>query len=190
MGIEAVKGLELWRPRVYNEWEAIREGAWYGAAGSNTCQLSANRLYAAYVYVPRDMSIDRIGVSVYAEDEGSVMRLGLYVDADRDGYPDTLVLDAGIVDVSVAGEKEVVIAQHLCAGSYYVAFLGDGAPALYANTAPRTRTPLGMITARPSLYTQTWWVDVDYGALPETFPTGGAADYREYQVGMRVAGVW
>ena len=190
MGIEVMRGLELWRPRVYNEWEALRAGAWYGAAGTNTYQVSANRLYAAYVAVPRDVSIDRIGVSVHTGDADKSVRLGIYEDADRDGYPDRLVLDSGTVEVAEAGEKDLVIAQHLYAGSYYVAFLGDGAPALYANTAPRTRTPLGMITAKPSLYTQTWWVDVDYGALPHTFPAGAAADYREYQAGIRVAVVW
>ncbi len=187
MGTDIHRGLELWQPRVYNEWEALRAGAWFGAAGSNTHQLSADRLYAAYVAAPRDVVVDRVGVSVYAADSGKTLWLGLYADDDRDGCPDRLVLDAGTVDVSTAGDKEIAVDVQLHAGSYYIAFLGDGTPQLSANTAPRTRTPLGMIAAKPSLYVQTWWVNRDAGPLPELFPSGVTADYREYQVAMRVA---
>ncbi len=187
MGIQIHNGLELWRSRVYNEGEALRAGAWYGAAGSNTHTLAANRLYGAYLAVPRDVVVDRIGCSVYTADNEKIVRLGIYEDRDRDGYPDCLVLDAGVVDISAAGDKEITIGEALGAGSYYIAFLSDGAPALYANTAPRTRTPVGMIQAKPSLYTHTWWIDHACGPLPDPFPGSAVADYREYQVGIRVA---
>ncbi len=61
MGIDIREGIELWQPRVFNEWQAVRPGSYYGGAGSNVQNISSNRLYATYLAIPRAVTVDRIG---------------------------------------------------------------------------------------------------------------------------------
>lgn len=186
MAIDTHEGIELWRPRIFDEWQLAKAGAFIGGAGSNTAALVANRLYATYLHVPRGMTVDRIGLTVYEAAAGAI-RLGIYRDSDLDGELEELVLDAGTVDCGTTGEKLITITQHLEPGIYGLAFVSNATPKLWANSDPRWRCPLGQQGAGIGYYGTGWWVALDYGDLPATFPAGQATVNDEWQVAVRVA---
>jgi len=187
MGIEVHEGLELWRPRVFNEWQAVRPNSYYGGAGSNTQQITANRLYATYLALPRGVRLDRIAVSVYEGVESGHLRLGIYRDDNLDTYPESLVLDAGAVDASTSGEKAVSIGLHLEPGIYFLTFVSDATPKLWLNADPRWRCPMGQ-GASLSYWHNVWQVNSHaYGPLPDPFPSGAAGVNDEWQIAVRVA---
>ncbi|MCK9355817.1 MAG: hypothetical protein M0R22_01525 [Dehalococcoidia bacterium] len=187
MGIEVHEGLELWRPRIFNEWQAVRTGSYYGGTGSNTQQIANNRLYATYLAVARGVTVDRIGTTVYEAAAEGHLRMGIYRDDDLDAYPESLVLDAGAVDVSTTGEKAVSIDLHLPAGIYFLAFVSDAMPKLWLNSDPRWRCPIGQ-GAAVGYYCNAWQVNSHaYGALPDPFPSGALGMNDEWQIAVRVA---
>jgi hypothetical protein len=67
--------------------------------------LNNNQMQATVLYVPRSVTIDEIGIAVTAAGlspaEG---RLGIY-DADSNGKPNNLIVDAGIYDATTPGDK-------------------------------------------------------------------------------------
>jgi len=189
MGIEVHEGIELWRPRVFNEWQTMRLNSYFGGAGSNTQQVPANRMYATYLALPRPVTIDRIGASVYEGAENAHLRLGIYRDDDLDTYPESLVVDAGEVEAVTAGEKAISIDLHLPAGIYFLAFVSDGLPRLWLSAEPRWRSPLGQ-GETPGYYATAWQVSTQpYGPLPDPFPSGALAMNDEWQVAVRVVGL-
>jgi hypothetical protein len=58
---------------------------------------------------------------------GAVIRLGIYSPSSSTGLPSTLVLDAGTVDATSTGYKQITISQSLNAGHYYLCALSQGA---------------------------------------------------------------
>jgi hypothetical protein len=96
--------------------------------GTSTVNITANRLYAMPMYIPSAVTVTRIGVKVETGATGGA-RLGIY----RGNVALTvapLVLDAGTVDTSTTGDKEIVISQLLEAGWYWLVMVGDGAPGI------------------------------------------------------------
>lgn len=74
------------------------------------------------IYVPfpvgEALTADRIACSVTANGTaGAVVRLGIY--GDTDGQPDALIVDAGTVDSTTNGYKEITINQALTSGGLY-----------------------------------------------------------------------
>ena len=189
MGIDIHEGIELWRPRLFNEWQAVRTGSYYGGAGSNVASIVANRLYATYLALPRAVTVDRIGLSVYEAAEGGNVRMGIYRDDNLDTYPESLVLDAGVVDTSTTGEKAITIDRHLSAGIYFLAFIADATPKLVLAADPRWRCPIGQ-GASVGYYGNVWQVNSHaYGELPNPFPAGASSVNDEWQIAVRVASV-
>jgi hypothetical protein len=84
-------------------------------------------LYYIPIFVAEDHTYIRIGVNVTAGVAG-LIRLGIYNWAA--GLPDTLLLDAGTVNPAGLGIAEVVIAQLLARGYYFLAGVGNVAPTL------------------------------------------------------------
>lgn len=80
-------------------------------------------LIAAPFPVHSAMTFDRIGIEVTTSAASGVVRLGIY--GDSDGIPGSLILDAGTVDASTTGAKEITISQQLTPGMYYVASVGQ-----------------------------------------------------------------
>jgi len=190
MGIDIHEGIELWRPRMFNEWLALRPGSYHGGTGSNTASIVANRLYATYLVIPRAVTVDRIGLTVYEAAEGAHLRLGIYRDDNLDAYPESLVLDAGVVGGDTTGEKTITIDQHLPAGIYFLAFVADGTPKLWLQADPRWRCPMGQVGTGIGYYGNVWQVNSQaYGVLPNPFPTGAASINDEWQIAVRVASV-
>lgn len=67
-------------------------------------------------------TLDRIGVAVTTAagaGGGGVVRLGIYSD-DGTGRPGTLILDAGTVDATTTGVKEITISQAVTRGVYWL----------------------------------------------------------------------
>jgi len=189
MGIDIHQGIELWRPRMFNEWQAVRPGSYYGGAGSNTQSIYANRLYATYLAVPRGVMVDRIGVVINEAAVGGSLRMGIYRDDNLDTYPDSLVLDAGAIDVGTTGEKTIEMSQHLEGGIYFLAFISDATPKLWLQADPRWRCPMGQ-GAAVGYYANVWQVNSHaYGPLPDPFPAGAVGVNDEWQIAVRVASV-
>jgi hypothetical protein len=90
-----------------------------GAVGDNNSAMTAHRLYYTPVFVPRDNTADRIAVWVTTGVALSVVRLGVYAADPDSGLPTSLILDAGTVDSSSNGAKEITIAEALDGGVWY-----------------------------------------------------------------------
>ncbi len=71
-----------------------------------------DQLRTSPFFVSRDIQIDRIGVHVLTAQATGSTRLGIYESGD-DGLPHRLLIDAGTVDTSTTGFKEITIAVTL-----------------------------------------------------------------------------
>ena len=80
---------------------------------------------ASLIQLAGSTTFDRIGVHVTTAVSGATVRLGIY--ADSVNRPAALVLDAGTVDASSTGYKEITISQTLSAGVYWLAAAAQGA---------------------------------------------------------------
>ena len=186
MGIESHDGIDLWKPRLFNPEVVMRPGSYYGMWGTNAFSTGADYLVGQYWPLFRGATFDRIGISVQTAEADKSMRLGIYADADLDGYPDQLVLDAGVVSLGATGVKTVTIDQHLPAGLYFLALLGNSASALlWMEDVPKYYSPLGTGSA-PGLPTFAWKVQQDYGALPDPFPSGATGVNDNWGVCLRL----
>ncbi len=187
MGIEIHDGIELWKPRIFDPRQVMVPGSFYGLCqGTNTAALTADQLYGQYFPLPRGATFDRIGIDVHTGAAGKHVRLGIYRDDDLDGYPESLVLDAGLVDVATSGEKHIIINQHLEAGLYFLAFISDGAPTLWLTSTPAYPSPLGLggtIAYPVFVYAKT---AVGYGVLPDPFTAGGSGQNDAWSIALRL----
>ncbi len=94
----------------------------------------ADRLYYVPIFVPEQTIYDRIGVEMTDNGGvGSVFRMGIYKWSA--GVPGALVLDAGTVDAASNGQKLITISQELPRGYYYIAYISDGDPKMWACNA-------------------------------------------------------
>lgn len=123
-----------------------RSGCYITILGGNTGTGApgASSLRASPIDLAAACTADRIGVEVTTLAASSTVRLGIYADG-TDGLPGTLLLDAGTVDTTTTGFKEITISQALTAGRWWLAAVSQGA-------APTVRTN-GGVQMIP-LYTQ------------------------------------
>lgn len=85
---------------------------WPFNAGPVNQTTIADRLRTSALFISKDVRIDRIGVQVQTAQATASTRLGIYESGD-DGFPDNLLLDAGTIDSSTTGFKEITIDQVL-----------------------------------------------------------------------------
>jgi hypothetical protein len=83
-------------------------------AGAITTKSSINTSYLIRVFIPRAMTVDRIGLEITTNIALSTVRLAIYTDVND--VPTALVLDAGTIDSSTTGYKEITINQALNPG--------------------------------------------------------------------------
>jgi hypothetical protein len=83
-------------------------------AGAVTTKSSITTSYLIRVFIPRAMTVDRIGLEITTNIAASTVRLAIYTDVND--VPTALVLDAGTIDSSTTGYKEITINQALNAG--------------------------------------------------------------------------
>lgn len=119
--------------------------------GQGNTAITANRIYYQVIYVPESVSYDRIGIYVGVGD-GAGGTIDLRIFEWTTGVPSTLVLSAGTVNSNAAAAKEIVIAQTLTQGLYFLACRGDNTPSLVAPAAGRVeRLPVtGLSTTNAS----------------------------------------
>lgn len=163
-----------------------KPGRYFGSfltGGALTTQAvgSVNSLRAFPFFVPKTERFDRISINVATAGTGTTprVRLGIYAD-DGSVYPGALVLDAGEIDVSTTGVKELTIDQKLIGGKlYWLVLVGQDTASLVVNAIsaadaiPVSGFDSGL-TGTPYLgyaHTQT------YGALPASYPTGSPVDW-------------
>jgi hypothetical protein len=80
--------------------------------------------------VPVETTYTRIGLQVQTAAASSTIRLLIYNAEATEGYPEDILLNAGTVDSSSTGAKEITISETLSAGHYWVACVPDGTPAV------------------------------------------------------------
>ncbi|KKM21598.1 hypothetical protein LCGC14_1633810 [marine sediment metagenome] len=93
---------------------------WYSNAFGTAAIIDGFVLYFP-IYVAVDTTFVRIGTRVASGSGSGTARLGIY--NWNNGLPGTLLLDAGTVDLSTTGNKEIVINQTLTQGYYFTAFV-------------------------------------------------------------------
>jgi len=158
-------------------WTHYRKGGYgYGchsvpARGSvSTLSLNADYLYAFAFYNPVSTLFDRIIIYVQTPVAGALVRLGIYGD-NGSVYPGNLVLDAGTVDASTVGVKEILISQTLGAGLYWLVCLSNAAPTLGGQTGVNQYAPIGVWNPY-TLPRNAYIGGYTFGALPNPFPPG------------------
>ncbi|MEU7170314.1 hypothetical protein ABZ949_02335 [Micromonospora tulbaghiae] len=132
-------------------------------------------LCGAPFFVGQPRGFDRIGVEVTTAAAATNVRLGIYADTGG-GLPGALVLDAGTVDASTTGTKELTISTGLLApGEYWLAAVAQGGSptfrALSGSAWPIGITTLAAATASVVYAGGCTAAAAVTGALPSTFPT-------------------
>lgn len=104
-------------------------GWWYGSEGrgNGTAGETNNKTTATPFWVPTPTKIDKIACEVISGVSGAVVRLGIYNASEKD-LPADVILDAGTVDASTLGVKEIfIIPVTLKPGLYFLAATPQGA---------------------------------------------------------------
>jgi hypothetical protein len=122
-------------------------------------------------FLSSSITLDRIGAECTGAIASTVYRLGIY-NSNSDGYPSSLILDAGTIDTSTTGAKEITISQALTPGLYYFASVNQGAagnPTMrcYSSTSGNN-APLGATSMQTTSYTSSIFQASVGGALPAT----------------------
>ncbi|WP_104084263.1 hypothetical protein [Cryobacterium sp. Y11] len=162
---------------LFGGFRKMVSGNYYGANGGmpGTNAFANQQMWAAPLWVPRAITIDRLACEVTALVAGSTVRLGLYGSTAED-TPGALVLDAGTVDSATTGIKEILaLSTRIPAGLYWLAAVSQGGtPTLRSignSSAPPVASTLGGGSTGPNSYYQNGVV----GALPATFTAVGAS---------------
>ena len=78
----------------------------------------SDRLFMTPFETRVDNTVNRIGINVTVASAGQLCHLGIY-SSNAEGLPGDLLLDAGFIDCSTTGEKEIVLEQSLKGGELY-----------------------------------------------------------------------
>ncbi len=134
--------------------------------------LQQYRLFALYIIVPRDLTVDRITVNVTTLDIGKTARLGIY-NCDSSLQPSSLVLDCGTVSTTNVAVVAAVIDQALTKGRYYLAVISDSAGVARLSRPLSIISSLGMDATLTTASTGYYKAQAapQHGALPDPFPT-------------------
>lgn len=140
--------------------------------------ITANRLYLAPLLVPTAKTVDRIGIWVAAAVASSNVRLGIYGAFNAAGTAN-LILDAGTIDSSTTGNKELTISQALPAGFVYLAAISNGAANVLTASGWNAANLHGQTLLTGTDKTCYWLKDGTggYSALPSTFTVSGATSF-------------
>lgn len=136
--------------------------------------LTSGRMLCSPIMFPDRVTLTRIGIDITSSAASSTTRLGLYT-VGADGLPGDLVLDAGTVDSSTTGVKEITISQEVY-GTYYLACAGQGgSPQCRATSHTSYAVPymenwLG-IASSTNTFSAVVYENGVTGAFPATFGT-------------------
>jgi len=158
-------------------------GRWYTntIANANTvATMTANVLFATPILVPVTRVYSLIGINVTTASATRNIRLGLYADksvstgSTDGGYPDALVLDAGVVSAATILARWLPLNKLLKSGWYWMAAVLDGGtPAVNHMTAAGCLPFMGFSSLTDVTFHVGWSKSFTYAALPDPF--GGGA---------------
>lgn len=145
-----------------------------GQQGAGT--LTQGLMRSVPILLPGGITLDRISMEVTTASAGTTARLGIYADSGY-GYPGALMLDAGTIDASTTGMKEITISQAITIpGVYWLVCAAQGSGgtgSLRTFNNPIWSLPIiTSFTALPTIGTSTNSFEVTSGvsgALPDPF---------------------
>lgn len=155
--------------------------------------LAQYRLYAQLIWVPRDMTFDRIAAHVEVIDNGTDVRLGIYNQTTL--YPTTLVTngDCGTISLDATGTQEIALGTSisLTKGYYFLAAISDtnSVGNLTKINSQGCLHPLGTDLTQFEYYNQGYYINqagAQFAALPDPFPDAATLLYAMPCVGIRV----
>lgn len=153
-------------------------------AGYSSFEPDGGSMFAGIFLAAFDMKIDRLAVRIDSPaSAGSKLRLGIYSCQD-DLYPGGLILDAGEVEASEAGFKQLSIEQVLKRGYYFLAVLLEESCSLCF--LKLCQSPLGMYSLYSAVFTG-YVCNISWGNLPAVFPSGATTSNVMKMVTARVA---
>jgi len=128
---------------VANQWSLP---GWSWGAMTNQA-IVAGTIYYVPIYVSQPTDFDRIGVYVGVGDgAGGLLDCRIFEDGGR--VPGSLLLSCGTLSTNANGAQEIVIAQTLGPGNYWLACRGDNTPSLQGfNTASMVKMPVTGLAA-------------------------------------------
>ena len=168
---------------------------YFGGVAVNTSapssgQFAANTMFAVpFLFAGGGSTIDTIGVKVNTSAASTKVRLGVYSNVSASNpYPASLLGDSGDIATTTTGVLEASVSVSLTPGSLYWLTLlttdssGSTASTVpngvffnqYAGSAQGMWPILGGANDYGGSYPLGWSVAHAYGALPGTFPSGGA----------------
>jgi hypothetical protein len=110
-------------------------GFYKAPLGTSTATINSyqTQQHLAPMFFDRTCTIDRIGIEVTTGSAATTVRLGIYSPDPNSGLPRRLLLDAGTVDSSSTGFKEIVVNLDIPVGLVWVTCGVSGAgPAVRA----------------------------------------------------------
>jgi hypothetical protein len=118
---------------ISNFYQVPASGDWMTSqwgGGNTTDGTVLNMMNAMPIYIPALTTFNSIAITVNSTAVGGVHRLGIY-GSTAGNRPGTLVLDAGTVDSSTTGVKQISISQTLSAGIHWLVAVPQTALAHY-----------------------------------------------------------
>lgn len=164
--------------------------------------LTANVLFAVPFLCRITRTFDRIGMyNTSAAETGRNARLGIYnVTSPTNGYPGSLLLDAGVVTTTAAAAQlNATISQQLTANTWYwlaalpdtniatSRFAGDLAGSQIFNQDINWPFFSTTVVSVDGTTTGSISVAQAYGALPSTFTAGAALTTHNWLFSLRAA---
>jgi len=140
-----------------------------GGTAYATLAAPQNQIDISPFIVPIAQNFDRIAIRVTTGVAGNC-RLGIYAD-DGDVCASTLILDAGEVDTTTTGVKEIIIAQTLTPGLYWLASLLSASGVSLNGIPIASVFPVGMDSSLTGSEGTGWRKAQAYGNLPDPFGT-------------------
>jgi hypothetical protein len=150
-----------------------RPGSYYTGSGPRSSVQLANGVMGAWPFeVIGSLPIDRIGCEVVtAGSAGALVRLGIYQNNDA-GAPKGLLLDAGTIDATVTGWREITINRVLGPGIWWLVAVTQGAPSTlpFIRCFTQPQSPFGGFLSSAALIGTTPHVSLEQigvtGGLP------------------------
>lgn len=167
----------------------FKSGVYYTVPAPNvtTVGTAQGDCRAVGLKVDKTTSFDRIACEVTTAGTGtSVMRLGIYAD-DGGGYPGALLLDAGTIDATSTGSKQITIAVTLTPGVWWLPVSPQtitGSPVLRGTNSPYLIAPKVSLTDSAGF--NSWKQTGITGALPAAWSSSKNAE-QGYLVWLRAA---
>jgi len=167
-------------------------GRWAGpsAIPNATHSMGAGNMRVVPITLPA-CSLDRIGCEITTAVASSLVRLGIY--EDDGGKPGVLTVDAGTLDSSTTGLKELTVGVDLVAGDYWLALMVDTASGAvsyrgFSDRNQQTRVTSQTLNTLMLGANTLLYQSLSAGALPSPAPsTIGAAGGGGPMIGVRFA---